>query len=136
MAFDKMQAEKALKDGRGEAENLLHDADRMERFLQRLEKKLKVVPLAGEELSEIPLMASLLRSYVKKEYTDVPLGTILAVISALLYFVSPVDLIPDAIPGAGYLDDAAVAMACWKLIESDAKEYMKWRTKNYKDLDI
>ncbi|WP_365728210.1 YkvA family protein [Ruminococcus sp.] len=104
----------------------------MERFLQRLEKKLKSIPVLGEKLSYIPAMVSLLKSYIEKEYTDLPLGTIIAITSALLYFVSPIDLVPDSIPVIGYFDDAAVVAACWKLVESDVKEYLKWREDNNK----
>ena len=81
-------------------------------------------------------MASLIKSYVKKEYTDVPIGTIIAVISALTYVISPIDLIPDSIPVLGYFDDAAVVAACWKLVESDIEEYTQWREKNNKVLDV
>ncbi|WP_317336630.1 DUF1232 domain-containing protein [uncultured Ruminococcus sp.] len=104
----------------------------MERLLQRLEKKLKSIPVLGEKLSYIPAMVSLIKSYIEKEYTDLPLGTIIAITSALLYFVSPIDLVPDSIPVIGYFDDAAVVAACWKLVESDVKEYLKWREDNNK----
>lgn len=63
--------------------------------------------------------------YVKKEYTDIPIGTIIAILSALIYFVSPIDFIPDSIPGIGYLDDVAVVAVCWNLVSSDIKEYTK-----------
>lgn len=129
-------AEEELKKGLGTAEELLKDQDKTERFLQRLEKKLKVIPLAGEKLAAVPVMASLLRSYVKQEYTDLPIGSILAVASALLYFVSPVDLIPDSVPVLGYFDDAAVVGVCWKLVASDVAEYEAWREKHGKVLDI
>ncbi len=72
-------------------------------------------------------MVSLVRSYKSGEYRQVPIGTILAIVSALIYIVSPIDLIPDFLPGIGYIDDGAVVLACWKLIESDIKEYMEWR---------
>lgn len=135
-SFDEKAALLELEKGYDEAKATLHDSDKMERFLQRLEKKLKTVPLAGEKLAAVPVMASLIKSYVKKEYTDVPIGTIIAMISALTYFISPIDLIPDSIPVLGYFDDAAVVAACWKLVESDMEEYTKWREKNHKILDI
>ena len=50
----------------------------------------------------------------------------------LIYFVSPIDIIPDSIPAIGYFDDAAVVAACWKLVESDIEEYEKWREENIK----
>lgn len=133
--FDEKKAEAVLVSNFREAEEMLKDEDKMERFLQRLEKKLKTIPVAGNKLANVPIMVSMVRSYIKKEYKDIPIGTIIAIISALIYFVSPIDIIPDSIPFLGYFDDAAVVAACWKLVESDVDEYIKWRQYN-KDLYI
>ena len=129
------RANEAFEKGKEKAKVILEDENKAERFLQRLEKKLKEVPIVGEKLAYIPIMASLARSYIKKEYVDVPIGTMIAIISALLYFVSPIDLIPDNIPVLGYGDDALVAATCWKLVESDVKEYEEWRKKHGKIID-
>ena len=43
---------------------------------------------------------------------------------------------PDSIPVLGYFDDAAVVAACWKLVDTDVEEYIKWREKNNKVIDI
>jgi uncharacterized membrane protein YkvA (DUF1232 family) len=85
--------------------------------------------LIGDKLVNIPIMVSLVRSYVKKEYTDIPTGSVIAIVSALVYFLFPSDVIPDIIPGLGFLDDAAVIAFCWKLVETDVEEYIKWRDK-------
>lgn len=87
-------------------------------------------------MAVVPVMVSLLKNYVKKEYTDIPIGTIIAIISALTYFVSPIDLVPDSIPVLGYFDDAAVVAACWKLVQSDVDEYVEWRKENGKELEV
>mgnify|MGYP003225510063 CR=1 FL=1 len=121
--FDEQKALKELEKGYKEAEKLLENEDKLERFLQRLEKK------AGDKLAVVPVMASLLKNYAEKEYTDIPIGTIIAIISALMYFVSPIDFVPDSIPVLGYFDDAAVVAACWKLVQSDVDEYVEWRRK-------
>lgn len=115
---------------------MLKDKDEIERLLQRLEKKLENVPYIGTQLSVVPVLASLLKSYIQGEYKDVPIGTIIAIISALVYFVSPIDILPDSIPIVGYFDDAAVVAACWKLVDSDVKEYKAWRTKNGKEEEL
>ena len=129
--FNEEKSMEVLEKGYKDAEDTINDEDKMERFLERLEKKLKVIPVVGEKLAMVPIMASLVRSYYKKEYEDAPLGTIIAIISALTYFVSPIDIVPDSIPVIGYFDDAAVVAACWKLVESDVKEYELWREKHY-----
>lgn len=130
--IDDKSALRELKKGYGKAKTLLNDVDELERFLQRLEKKLKTIPVAGDKLAVLPIMISLVRNYIKKEYTDVPIGTVIAVTSALIYVLSPVDIIPDSIPVAGYLDDAAIVTACWELVKSDVEEYKSWRQINGK----
>ena len=134
--MNEQQAQKMLEDGLPAAEKLLGDKDALERLLQRLERKLRPIPVVGNALSSIPVLVSLIRSYVKKEYTDIPIGSILAIISALIYFVSPIDIVPDFIPGVGYVDDALVIAACFKLVESDVQEYIKWRKANGKEIEF
>ena len=118
-SFDENQAQNELKKGYKKAEILLHDENKLEIFLQKIENKLTIVPIVGNALSYIPVMISMIRSYVRKEYTEIPIGSIISMISALIYFVSPVDIIPDFLPVVGYLDDAAVVAACIKLVKSD-----------------
>ena len=80
------EAKEKLEEGYEEAEKLLNDKDKLEEFLQKLEKKLETIPKVGNALSALPTMVSLIKSYIKKEYTEIPLGTIIAIISAAIYF--------------------------------------------------
>ena len=134
--FDEKKALIQLEKGYSSAEKLLGDQDALERFLQRLERKFRKLPLAGDTLASIPVLASLIRSYIKKEYFDIPIGSIIAILSALIYFVSSIDLIPDFIPGIGQVDDAVVIAVCLKLVESDVEEYVKWRRANGKVIEL
>ena len=129
-SFDENQAQNELKKGYKIAEILLHDENKLEIFLQKIENKLTIVPIVGNALSYIPVMISMIRSYVRKEYTEIPIGSIISMISALIYFVSPVDIISDFLPVVGYLDDAAVVAACIKLVKSDIDDYKQWRKIN------
>ncbi len=128
-------AQEELEKRYKKAEKLLNDSDKMEKFLQKLEKKLKTIPLAGNTLSMVPTMISLVKHYISKDYTDIPVRSIIAIISALIYFLSPVDVIPDTIPGFGYVDDAAVLKFCLKLVDNDLKDYRTWREKNHKIIE-
>ncbi len=134
--FTKEDANRELERGYKDAVILLNDEDKMERFLQRLEKKLRVIPLAGDALASLPVLVSLFRAYAKKEYRDLPIGSIVAITSALVYFLSPIDVIPDIIPGIGHIDDALVITACLKLVQSDVDEYIVWRQNNRKEMDL
>ena len=102
-------------------------------FLQKLEKKLQIIPVVGETLAIFPAFISLLNQYFKKEYPDFPLGAAIAIIIMFVYSIYPMDIIPDVILGAGQLDDIGVILACWKLVKSDITDYRNWQSKNIID---
>ena len=121
------QVKEALESGYGQSEVLLNDKDELDNFLYRLEQKINDMPFVGKKFSMIPVMISLVKHYVQGKYTTVPYGTILAVLSALIYFLSPIDIIPDFIPLAGYFDDMAVMGLCMKMVNTDIESYDEWR---------
>ena len=72
----------------------------------------------------------MIKSYINGEYKEIPVGTLVAVVGAIVYWVSPVDVIPDVIPGVGYVDDALVVAYCLKAIKTDLDDYKKWYSEN------
>jgi len=65
-------------------------------------------------------------AWVKGEYTQVSLKTILWVIAAIIYFVNPFDVIADFIPGVGYVDDAVIIYFVINSIQRDLNKFLKW----------
>ena len=71
-------------------------------------------------------MIRILRAYYRREYRDVPQQSLLTIIGAVIYFVSPTDFIPDWIPVAGYLDDTFVVALALKSVKDDLDTFMQW----------
>lgn len=111
--------EAAFESKKSEAEEMLHDEDKLLEFISKVLKKLDTIPVVGSLLGDIPLLCMIVVDYVKGEYTEIPLASVIGIIAALIYFFSPVDLIPDCIPGIGLLDDAAVIGIAIKAVDND-----------------
>lgn len=73
------------------------------------------------------IMLGMLADYRKGIYTKLPLFTIAAIAFAFLYLLNPFDIIPDFIPGVGYIDDMAVFTFALRFIESDLHKYLDWK---------
>lgn len=125
--LNEVSVQEAFQQSTKQAEQMLKDENKTKDFLDTVEKKFASIKVIGKGLSQIPLMINLIRSYLKKEYTNVPIGSILAVLGALIYFLSPVDLIPDILPVIGKLDDAAVIAIALQLVSTDLECYAEWR---------
>ena len=122
--------QRSFEQSKKKAKKILNDKDKMDLFLERLEKKLSLIPIAGGMLAEIPVLISLVKAYIEKRYANVPIGTMIAIVGALPYFLSPIDLVPDLLPGIGLVDDAAVIALALKLVHDDVKEYQSWKEEN------
>ncbi|HEU5146595.1 MAG TPA: DUF1232 domain-containing protein, partial [Chryseosolibacter sp.] len=54
------------------------------------------------------VLGRLIKAYALGQYREVPWKTILLIVAAVIYFVNPLDLVPDIIPLTGLTDDFAV----------------------------
>jgi uncharacterized membrane protein YkvA (DUF1232 family) len=84
-------------------------------------------------IKDILLLREMLYAWLKGEYKVIPQKTILLVITALLYFVSPIDLIPDWLPG-GFMDDAALITWVLQSIRMDIQKFVSWKEREEKAL--
>lgn len=131
--FSDRELEEAIAGREKEAKECIEDEEKFEKLIQQLEKKLKKIPGIGKNISDLVCAISLVRSYIKGEYREIPVGSIVGIVSALIYVVAPVDLIPDAIPGIGFADDGAVILFVLKSISNDIDDYKVWRRENGKE---
>ncbi len=128
--INEQDVKKTLDQFSKQAEETVRDPDKLRQLLQNIESKLSTVPKVGEKLASIPVFVSLLRSYQRKEYTEIPYKSLIAIAGALIYFLAPVDLIPDFIPVVGYVDDAAVLAFVLTQVKKDVDAYKQWRDNN------
>ena len=77
-------------------------------------------------LVDVKLYFQMLGDFFTGKYKKVPVGTVAAIVGTLLYVLSPIDFIPDFLPG-GFVDDAAILALCLKFTKYDIEEYKKFK---------
>lgn len=86
-------------------------------------KKIKYVQ------EQIRILISMIRSWTKGDYKEVPWVSLVLCTGALIYFVNPFDAVPDIIPVAGLLDDATVIGFVVASVKQDIQNFKKQNTK-------
>ena len=70
----------------------------------------------------------LIKAWAKGTYRQAPWKSIALVIGAVLYFVSPLDAIPDWIPIVGFMDDAFIIGFVMRAIRKDVRAFREWES--------
>jgi len=76
---------------------------------------------------KLHLLLSFAKDYSQGNYTTVPMGSVIAIFASILYFVSPLDFIPDFIFGLGFVDDVYILTLVYKQVAKDLEKYRLWK---------
>jgi uncharacterized membrane protein YkvA (DUF1232 family) len=77
-------------------------------------------------LESLLALLRLVRAYARGEYRAVPWQSLVLIVAAILYFLTPIDVIPDFVVGLGYFDDAAVIAWVIGTIRSVLDDFLRW----------
>ncbi len=108
------------------AEHLLrHPEELLHTLTQALAKAYAKRKVLYQVFEDFLLLFRLVRAWVTGAYLDVPRKTVFWAIFAILYFLSPIDLIPDFLPG-GYVDDIFVISYVLRRFKGDFEKFSAW----------
>lgn len=68
----------------------------------------------------------MIKAYANGSYRDIPWKSLAALVAGVVYFVMPLDLLPDFIPFTGFLDDFTVVMLISGAFQKDIEEFLFW----------
>jgi len=91
-----------------------------------------IMPKVGEIPSLLHATPSMLRDSFKRKYRKTPWGTLTGGIFSILYLLNPMDLIPEALPIIGIVDDTLVFGVFLALLSRDVKKYLLWKSSHEK----
>ncbi len=71
-------------------------------------------------------LCRLIRAWSRGEYKRLPWKSLILALAAIIYFLNPVDISPDMIPGIGFVDDAAMIALVLNSIRGDLRRFLEW----------
>ncbi|MBQ0753329.1 MAG: DUF1232 domain-containing protein [Gammaproteobacteria bacterium] len=80
----------------------------------------------GDSFSDVQTMARLVAAWATGRYRAIPIRSIIALLGALIYFLVPLDAVPDFIVALGLLDDIAVIAKVVSLFRTDIQAFKRW----------
>lgn len=127
---DEITQSAAFRKATADAASYVQDPRRLRRLFDDAVGKINVIPRGpfADTWPYLMAMIRVIRAYHKSEYRDISAPKLLIIVAAIIYFVSPFDVIPDWIPVLGHIDDAFVVSLALKSVRGDLDTFMAWET--------
>ncbi len=118
---------KSYRSADRKSRELLDEPGRLKSLLDRAILKLGSSRLAESELAKsLRRAVRLVRAYSSGAYREIPVKSVLMILAAIVYFVMPLDLIPDILLGFGFADDMALLGWTLKTVKDEVDRFAEW----------
>jgi uncharacterized membrane protein YkvA (DUF1232 family) len=127
---DDIAGSKLFKKFLAAAEGYIKQPTRLKKLLtdayEKASEKKELGTLAHEAWETLQSLFRLIKLSISGEYTELPATTVVGAVAVLIYFMSPIDLIPDFIPVLGLLDDMALVAWFSTSIKHELDKFHAW----------
>ena len=125
---EKARQSGAFKRAREAAESYAQNNQALRKLSEQATRKaakLKDGPLR-EVWDYLQAYMRLLKAYANGEYRTIPWQSLLLIIATVLYFLAPLDAVPDFLLGFGYVDDIGLIAWSLKSLKHDVDAFLDW----------
>ena len=130
MAELKLSENKFFRKAKKRAASIVHDHDKLNQVLDSTKEKLDEIHLEDTKIyrlgERLRVIARMIKATIKGQYKEIPWKTIMMFVAGMVYFVMPLDLLPDFIPVTGFIDDFTVIMLISGAFKQDIDDFLLW----------
>lgn len=135
--MENVNENKFFRNAKQRAANILKNKEKLRHLMNASGEKLKDINFDkikdNKFVDRVKVIIRMIKSYKSGEYRAIRWQSILLLVAALVYFVTPIDLIPDFIPLTGYLDDLTVIVWVYNKLKEEIDNYILWEEQTMGD---
>ncbi|MDY6905099.1 MAG: DUF1232 domain-containing protein [Thermodesulfobacteriota bacterium] len=122
---------KAYEKARSRAEAYIKSPDELRKLADDAREKAsgKKGPL-NEVWESLMACLRMIRAYANGSYRQVSWQSLLMIVASVVYFVMPIDLLPDFLVSLGLLDDAALLGWTIKTFKKEIDDFVAWEKRD------
>jgi uncharacterized membrane protein YkvA (DUF1232 family) len=113
-----------------QAMRMINEQSQVKELLWQVSQKLQKINGSNKQINELMDLIQLFLRMIKKslagEYSAFSHKTLLSLVFGLLYFVTPMDVVPDFIPLLGFSDDLSIVYFIIKNFKLDIEAFKVW----------
>ncbi len=130
MAELKLSENKFFQKAKKRATSVVKDNQKLNQVIDSTKEKLDEVHLEDTKVyklgERLRVITRMIGAFAKGQYKEVPWKTIMMLVAGLIYFLMPLDLLPDFIPVTGFIDDFTVIMLISGAFKQDIDDFLLW----------
>jgi uncharacterized membrane protein YkvA (DUF1232 family) len=111
-----------------QVEVIVRQEQKLVELVQNVVAKLSKVaknPKVQKLIQPIQIFIRMLKAHFRGEHR-IALSTLGMIVLALVYFLSPVDFIPDFLGFLGFADDLSVVLAVYAKVKDEVEQFLEW----------
>lgn len=111
-----------------QVEVIIRQEQKLEELVQNVVAKLSKVankPKVQRFIQPIQIFIRMIKAHFRGEH-KIAFSTLGLIVLALVYFLSPVDFIPDFLGVLGFADDLSVVMAVYAKVKDEVEQFLEW----------
>lgn len=111
------------------ASQLIGKPGRIVLLLTKLSAKMKSVKwntLAKDSKEKLLVLSRMAHAFSTGRYSAISPKSIVIIIAGILYFINPLDLIPDFILVVGLTDDVSVLLWVYSSLQKEIDKFLVW----------
>lgn len=111
-----------------QVEAIIRQEQKLVELVQNVLAKLAKVatnPKVQKFIQPVQIFIRMIKAHFRGDHR-IALSTLGLIVLALVYFLSPIDIIPDFLGVFGFADDLSVILAVYAKVKNEVEQFLEW----------